>query len=223
MSGLQCIKIWARFNRMTIRAAIVCLLFLFVAGGLRADQIEMQNGDRYTGKVTAMTADTVVLQSDVLGRIALPRSKVANINLGASTAPPATRATNQAKTASLVMTNANPDMAASLRHLGEDTNAIEQVRKQFLSEAGPEANKKYDEMMSGLLSGTFDMDHLRAEAKDAADQIRALKSQGGDAGGLMDSYLIILDNFLKETAPSAQPAASAAPATKSAQGVVITR
>ena len=68
---------------MTIRAAILFALFLFVAGALRADQVQMRNGDRYAGKVVSMTGDTIVLQSDVLGRITLPRGKVANINLGA--------------------------------------------------------------------------------------------------------------------------------------------
>ena len=36
--------------------------------GVRADQIEMQNGDRYNGKLLAMTNGTLVLQSEILGR-----------------------------------------------------------------------------------------------------------------------------------------------------------
>jgi hypothetical protein len=211
---------------MTIRTAILFALFLFVAGALRADQVQMQNGDRYAGKVVSMTADTIFLQSDVLGRITLPRSKVASINLGASAAttvvrPPVARATNQTGTASLVLTNANPDMAAALHQLGANTNFIEQIRKQFLSEAGPEANNKFDEMVGGLMSGKIDMNNLRAEAKAAADQIRALKGQGGDVGDALDSYLVILDNFLKQTAQSAPSAPAAAPATNGAQGINI--
>src|SRR5262245_24775013 len=50
--------------------------------GARADQIEMQNGDRYHGKVLAMTNATLVLQSEILGTIKLPREKVSLINLG---------------------------------------------------------------------------------------------------------------------------------------------
>jgi hypothetical protein len=210
---------------MKIHAAIFFALLLFVAGGLRADQVEMQNGDRYAGKVISMTADTIVLQSDVLGKLTLPRSKVANINLGASAAtpalpPPAARSTNQAKAASPALTNANPDIAAALRNLGANTNFVEQVRKQFLSGAGPEANNKYDEMVGGLLSGKFDMNSLRAEAKAATDQIRELKRQGGDVGEPLDSYLAILDNFLKQTAPSIP---SAAATTNSAPGITIIR
>ncbi|MGP8200550.1 MAG: hypothetical protein ACLQU4_13730 [Limisphaerales bacterium] len=192
---------------MRIGTAIYFTLLLLIAVGLKADQVQMQNGDRYAGKVLSMTANAVVLQSDVLGRITLPRGKVAAINLGAIATSPVVqplvaRATNQTGAASLVLTNANPDIAAALRQLGGNTNFIEQIRKQFLSEAGPEANDKFDEMVAGLMSGKIDMNSLRAQAKAAADQIRALKSQG-DVGEPPDSYLAILDNFLKQTVPPA--------------------
>jgi len=208
---------------MKIRAAILFALFLFVAGGLRADQVEMQNGDRYAGKVISMTADTIVLQSDVLGKLTLPRTKVASINLGATAGPSAARTTNQPVAALPALTNTNPYMATALRHLGASTNFIEQIRKQFLSEAGPEANNKYDELVAGLFSGKFDMNNLRAEAKAAADQIRTLKSQGGDVGELLNSYLAILDNFLKQTAPATPPAPAAAPTTNSSPSVTVIR
>jgi hypothetical protein len=195
------------------RCAAIFFALLFLAGGLRADQVEMKNGDRYAGKVISMTADTIVLQSDVLGKLTLPRGKVANINLGAS----------QAGTAPLALSNASPDITAALRHLGAPTNFVEQVRQQFLSGAGPEANNKFDELVGGLFSGKFDMDSLRAEAKAAAGQIRELKRQGGDVGETLNAYLAILDKFLKETAhstpavPSVPSVPPAAPATNSAQ------
>jgi hypothetical protein len=213
---------------MTIRAAILFALFLFVAGGLRADLVEMQNGDRYAGKVISMTADTIILHSDVLGRIALPRGKAANIHLGASAVapavpPPPARSTNQSGAASLALTNADPGITEALRHLGANTNFIEQIRKQFLSDAGPEANKKYNELVGGLFNGTFDMNSLRAEAKAAADQIKALKGQGSDVGESLDFYLAILDNFLKQTTPSTPSAPAAAPATNGGSGITIIR
>jgi hypothetical protein len=208
---------------MKIHAAILFALLLFAAGGLRADQVEMQNGDRYAGKVISMTAETIVLQSDVLGKLTLPRSKVASINLGASGAAPAAQSTNRARTASHALTNTSPEIAEALHHLGANTNFIEQVRKQFLSEAGPEANNKYDELVGGLLSGKLDMNRLRAEAKAAAEQIRALKQQGGEVGEPLNSYLAILDNFLAQTAPPPHPAPSVAPATNSVQNSAIVR
>ena len=61
----------------------LCLGILLAASSLsRADQIEMQNGDRYNGKVLAMTNATLVLQSEILGTITVPREKVSQINLG---------------------------------------------------------------------------------------------------------------------------------------------
>lgn len=183
---------------MTIRAVIFLSLSL-LASKVRADQVEMQNGDRYIGKVVAMTENAVVLQSEVLGKITLPRVKVANINFSGATAATAIPSTNHPAGPSLVMTNSHPDLSASLR---ANTNVIEQVRQQFLGDAGPEANKKFDDMAGDLLNGKIDMNSLRAQAKAAADQIRALKGQGGQNGAaddMLDSYLAILDNFLKET------------------------
>jgi hypothetical protein len=209
---------------MKIHAAICFALVLFATGGLRADQVEMQNGDRYAGKVVSMTAETIVLQSEVLGKLTLPRSKVANISLGASAATPSVaRSTNQARAASILVTNSNPDITAALRNLGADTNFIEQIRKQFLSDAGPAANNKYDELVGGLMSGKLDINTLRAEAKAATDQIRTLKQQGGDVGGPLDSYLAILENFLKQTDPTTHPTPSVAPTTNSARSIIITR
>jgi hypothetical protein len=208
---------------MKVRAAIFIALFFLVGGGLRADQLEMQNGDRYNGKVISMTADTVILQSDVLGKITLPRGKVANINLGAIAAMPVAHSTNQAKASSLTQTNVDPDIATALRQLGANTNFIERVRKQFLSDAGPEANNKFDELVGGLFSGKLDIESIRAQAKQAADQIRELKRQGGDVGDLLDSYLAILDNFLKETAHPAPSPPAVAPGTNSARSTTILR
>src|SRR5437899_8094720 len=80
-----------------VRASLPRLLQAAIAGGclvitassFSADQIEMQNGDRYFGKVLSVTTNTVVLQSEVLGTVNLPRARVANIALG-------TAATNRA-------------------------------------------------------------------------------------------------------------------------------
>ena len=68
--------------------------------------------------------------------------------------------------------------------------------------AGPEANNKFNEMVSGLMSGRLTVNDIRAEAKSAADQLKELKRDlGEDAGGALDGYLAILEHFLQETAP----------------------
>jgi len=63
--------------------------FIFVAAPLlHADQVEMQNGDRYFGKVLSVSADTVVLESEVLGKINVPRKKIASLAIGTNAAAP---------------------------------------------------------------------------------------------------------------------------------------
>ena len=167
----------------------------------------MQNGDRYSGKVVSLSADTLVLQSDVAGTLRLPRSGVAQLTLG--TNAPTTLAavpvvTNRPPPASAgVQTNLAPsEMPGALRQLGLHTNLIQRVQTQFLSDAGPEANAKFNELLNGLMSGRLTVNDLRAEAQSAANQMRdARKELGDDAGVMIDGYLAILDHFLKETAP----------------------
>src|SRR5262249_5067212 len=55
----------------------VSLVFLLSPCFVRADQVHMQNGDNYYGKIVSLDGDTLVLQSDVLGTIQVPRAKIA--------------------------------------------------------------------------------------------------------------------------------------------------
>ena len=103
-----------------------------------------------------------------------------------------------------------------MRQLGANTNLIRQIQKQFLGDAGPEANQKFEELLGGFLSGKLTMDDIRGQAQSAADQLRALKRDGGESPGFAaDAYLSILDHFLKETmAAGPTTNASAPPASK---------
>ena len=185
-------------------ATVMLLLATFC---LRADQVEMQNGDHYLGTVLSLDTNTLVLRSTVLGTVSLPRSQVALITLGSSGATNFTGAASAAKrqsaASSIAITNGMTDLSVPLRQLGANTNFIEQVRRQFLSDAGPEANNKFNTLVSGLLSGRLTVNDIRAEAKAAADQLKELKRDlGEDASGALDGYLAILESFLRETAPS---------------------
>jgi hypothetical protein len=190
-----------------VALSCAALLLFAAAGRLSADQVEMQNGDRYVGHVLSLNTNTLVLQSDVLGTLRLPRAKVAGITLGASSAtnsPPLPSLTNTlVRSPSVAPTNPATNLPPALRQLGASTNLIQQVQKQFLSSAGPEANNKFNDLLGGLMSGRLSVEDIRAEAKSAADQLRALKRGGGEeAGFAADAYLAILDHFLKETAAS---------------------
>ena len=192
------------------------MIFMFVAAPrLRADLVEMQNGDRYSGKVLSVSADTVVLESEVLGKINLPRKKVAPLMIGANAATPNT-ATNIARVSvstnlpaavpAAALANTNVDLSAAFRNLGANTNFIGQIRQQMLA-GNSEAASNYDKLVSGLITGKLNLDDLRREAKSSADQLRELKRDlGPDAGDSIDAYLSVLDNFLKETA--AEPAST---------------
>jgi hypothetical protein len=172
----------------------------------RADQLELQNGDHFSGKVLSVSADAVVLQSDVLGKVTLPRSRVARLAFGTNSFAPAIvspgpASTNLPTAAALVMPlKTNASLVATPPALAGDTNVIRQIREQMLG-GSPGAAAKYDEMVSGLLSGKMDMAELHREAQSSANQIRDLKRElGPEADDALDGYLKILDAFVKESA-----------------------
>lgn len=182
-------------------------LLLAGAGQLPADQVELQNGDRYVGHVLLLSTNVVVLKREVLGTLRLPRSKVATITFGPvqTTNSPAlsTSRTNAALPGlAAALTNAASGGSPALKGMSVPTNLIQQVREQLLSDAGPEANAKFNELLGGLLGGNLGVGDIRAQAKAVADQLRALQRESGEDGGLASGvYLSILDHFLKETAP----------------------
>jgi hypothetical protein len=186
------------------------MIFMFAAAlRLQADQVEMQNGDRFSGKVLSVSADSVVLQSETLGKITVARKKVASLAFGTNAIAsavasniPRVLATTNFSSAAVLMAPAptNMDLSAALNHPGMDTNFIRQIRDQMLG-GNPAAAGKFDEMVGGLMSGSLNMGDLRREAKTAADQIRELKHElGPEAGDALDGYLAELNNFLNETA-----------------------
>jgi hypothetical protein len=164
-----------------------------------ADQVVMQNGDRYNGKVVSVSPTNVVFQSDVLGTVNLSRSKVANLTMGL-----VFPATNSVAATPAPQTNVAPDLSAALRQIGSQSNLANQVRAQFLATASPEANQKFEQMLSDLGTGKMSIADLRAQAREAANQLRALEKEAGeDSTGTMGLYLSILDNFLAETESAA--------------------
>ena len=199
-------------RRIAVAAAFAALAMLIPSRSLRADQVELRNGDRYVGQILSLDTNTVILQSDVLGMLRLPRSTVAGITLGSisTTSAPVLR-----PVFSTVSTNAARGLPPSLRGLGSSSNLIQQVQEQFLKDAGPEVNDKFSELLGGLMSGKLSVDDIRAQAKAAADQLREFKREGSEQMGFAaDAYLSILDHFVRETAPSS--AATNTPTTSSA-------
>ncbi len=186
---------------LPILAALLVILPLRSA----ADQVEMQNGDRYYGKVVSLNTDTLVIQSDVLGTLRVARGHVAHITLGnipgTSSPRPATNAVVPGPAAANA-TNRAPDVLPMRNQLSANSNLIQQVEAQFLAGADPEAKAKFNELLGGYLSGKLNINDIRAQAQSASDQIRAMRKElGSEMGIALDGYLAILDHFLKETAP----------------------
>jgi len=180
---------------------VVCLsalVWLGLSAGAWADQVQMRNGDLYSGKVVSLTDDTIVIRSELLGTLSLPREKVTQISLGAVT-PPAMPQTSSQSRPQPALTNANADLSGLFRQIGSNSNLIRQVQAQFLAGAGPEANARFSELLAGLSTGKLTVNDLAAQARSAADQMRAARKDLGDeAGWMIDSYLAILDHFVKE-------------------------
>jgi hypothetical protein len=204
----------------TVRSIFVFCIsgFWLTLSGL-GDQVIMHNGDVYNGKVMDVTTNSLLLKSEILGSVTLPRSKVATINFGAANPsnPPAPSVQTR-PVRPVTLTNSALEQSSSLRGIQADSNLVQQVQAQFLGSSSPEAMAKFNQMLDDLSSGKMDMNGLRTEAQSAADQLRAYgKELGPDAAGEVNDYLKILDQFLAETAPKNAPPA---PPAKEAHGDV---
>jgi hypothetical protein len=187
---------------------------LWMADVSQADQVVMQNGDTFNGKVLSMTTNSLVFQNDNLGTVTLLRSKITGITFGTAVAAPLLKASptnliviGQSATPE-PETNSSSDLTEALRELRDQTNLVQQVQSQVLGSANPAAVNKFNQMIDDLSTGKMSMNDLRAQAQSAADQLRAL---GPGAGEEANSYLTILDNFLQETAPGNGSTNSTAP------------
>jgi hypothetical protein len=217
------------FPAMRIKLLFVLsgMIFIFIAASrLRADEVDMQNGDRYIGTVLSVSADAVVLKSEELGRITVPRKNVTAMAFGTNAVAP--KAASDAATVSsptnlpaapstAELTGTNADFSAAYHNLAADTNIVAQIRQQMLA-SNPAATGKYDELVNGLLDGSLNMNDLRREAQSDEDQLRALKHDlGPDAGDSIDGYLDVLDAFLKESDSATAPTNSATVSQPKAQ------
>jgi hypothetical protein len=190
---------------------IIILVALAAGPSLRADEVVMQNGDKLTGTIQTVTPAIVVLENDNLGTLTFPRAKVATVTFGPGTNKPAATTTQLPATPSADAATPTPASAqtnsaadsSGLRGIRDQTNLVQQVASQYLAPAGPDAMAKFNEMLDGLSTGKIDMNELRKQAQAAVDQLRELKkTAGSDADSEADTYLVILEQFLKETAPT---------------------
>jgi hypothetical protein len=225
---------------ITTRLRLKCLCLFFAlaaiaARPLKADLVELINGDHYRGTVISMDTNTIEFLSEIQGRVHLPRNKVAQITFHEVTARPMARAnaapavaapiilvgTNnlsaaaaQASPASVTTSPATADaVVEQMRKQGVQPQLINQVQEQIFGKASPEASQKFEEIMGGLMSGQITVQDLRVQAQNAIKQARDAKQElGGDAGEMLDGYIGILEKFVAESASSASSSPTA-PAT----------
>lgn len=218
----------------SISSRILSVIPVLVIGCLingRAEMIEMTNGDHYRGTVLSMNANSIEFQSEVLGRITIPRSKVANISLH-DLFPKRTANTEiLTNNPAVIVTRTNAITGATasagavapgsqadavlreLRKQGVDPKLIDQVQEQIFGKSSPEAAQKFNELMGGLLTGQLSVDDIRKQAQTSINEIKnAKKELGGDAGDMLDSYLAILEKFMQESGNDSAPPAPAKPA-----------
>jgi len=182
----------------------------------------MQNGDRYAGHILSMTSNSIVLESEMLGKVTVPREKVSGVTLGANATPNAAAVSAPKSVAGVT------NIAAALQARGEDLNTIEQVRQQMLAGADPAATQKYNELAGGLMSGKLGVNDIRNEARSSIEQINRLKRElGPEADDSLDSYLTILQAFVNDTTTTATkspstPTVSATPARPPAPYAPVT-
>jgi hypothetical protein len=198
-------------KRMLPSLALLCASAL--TGAVSADQIETTSGDHFTGKVLSVTNDMVLLQSDVLGQVTIPKSKVSSIKMGSAgraatgsqsvnpgAAYPSTLTTQNTISSTNASAVVTTDLGRAIKQLDSDPNAVKKVQEQYLAGTDASTKAKFNELLSGLQTGQIKVSDLRAQAQSAVDQLNSYKKElGPEAGEALNSYLSVLESFLRES------------------------
>jgi hypothetical protein len=172
--------------------AFLCLSVLLGYSAV-ADMVECDNGDRYTGKVLLLNEKELKLKNDIQGTITIPREKITIIALKPRVTATLKNGPIPRLNSSSVGTNGSPQI---------DPNAVAQVQQQFLGEANPEANRLFQEMVAGLMSGKLDVNDIRSKAQSTLGDLKSCEKEIGDGedADMLRSYMALLQNFLNASA-----------------------
>jgi hypothetical protein len=190
------------------RCSILVVSTLFIlAAGLQADTIQLVNGDSVSGKVVSLDDKQLKLQSDILGQMSIERSKIAAIHFGDAAVP---------KKSAVAAKPAGPLDVKDLLRGGIDPQTMNEIKKTFPLLATPEASKYFENAVTGLMTGSLNVQDVRKDAIKAVGEIKKLEKElGPQVGQALQGYLGILEHFLRETEPAKQ--APKAPATADKQ------
>jgi hypothetical protein len=138
----------------------------------------------------AVSLTNVSLRSEIQGLINLPREKVASI--------------------SFLPTMARTNLSASIRseapkvtvRTNTQDNLIALVQSNYLAGASPQAVQNYNQLAASFLNGGMSLADLQKQAKETLSAVEQQKQGlGPEADELIEPYLSILRNFLREAAP----------------------
>ena len=194
-----------RWNRA---CAALAALLVISATTARAEILQLVNGDQYRGTVIGMNASNVVFQSEIQGRVILPRAKIAQIVFREVPAKVATNSAGTNAARPLILSGppagsapAGDALTEQMRQQGVDPKIVDQVQQEIFGKGSPAAAAKYNELMGGLMSGRLGVQDIRDEAQRTISQVKALKKDlGDDAGDLLDGYMSILERFVADSA-----------------------
>ncbi len=182
--------VWSKWISIVLSAVTLALC----VSTIRAETVELVNGDTLHGKVMLLDQQHLTLRSELLGELKLPRDRVASITLVARKKPTATQVTPNA--------GATPgDVLKQLRTKGVDRDALSTLKKQFPLLGTPEVSQYVYDKLSGLMTGRLNLQDIRKDAVRARDQIDSLKKDLGPQADALNGYLSILERFIQETAP----------------------
>ncbi len=214
-----------RLQNHTFRLALG--LGMLFAGPLRADTIELTNGDVLNGNVVSLDGKELVLKSDLLGELKLAREKISAIHLGdkpiltrpAAPAAPAQPALDPDVRKALGQVPSSEDVLKQLQGGGINPQMVGALQAKFPLLNTPEASDYFNDTLGGLMTGKLNIQDVRKDAVKARDELKSLQDElGPETGAALNGYMSILNKFIRETEPAPQPAANkpaeAKPATK---------
>jgi hypothetical protein len=197
------------------QAAVLVTVLALCALPVAADSVKLANGDVLNGRVLSLDDKQLRLESDTLGQVNIPRTKVVSITLG--DVQPATPATAPKAVAGAAPASLSPDgVLKQLQATGINPKDLGEVQKMLPLLATPEASAYFNDTLKGLLGGTLSLGDIRKDAIRARDELKkATKGLGPDVDAAVAPYLMILEKFIGETKPATPPAKqNAAPPTK---------
>jgi hypothetical protein len=196
-------------------------------GFIRADSIELINGDLLHGKVVSLDDAELRLISDIHGAVIIARDKVAAIGFGerklvrpaAVGAPDGTpdaqgvvrrsvTVGDQSQVTATVPIAPLPsqDVVRQLRAQGLSPDNIAELQKALPMLKEPAARRYFDDKVKGLTEGTLNVQDIRKEAMRAREEYRkTAKSLGPDGEKALNQalggWIDILDRFIRDSDP----------------------